>query len=112
MIGVAKPGAGRPSRCTPERVASLRQYFERAAQEIDRLVTIGERDGLTFPTCAAWRRANGVSKSTFQRWISVNAEFGQAHGFAVQIQRDLAALATVLGLRFVLQGANDGNQSE
>lgn len=110
MIGVAKPGAGRPSRCTPGLAASLRQHFERSAREIDLRVTAGERDNMVFPTFSAWRRANGVSNSTFKRWISVNAEFGAAHAFAVQLQRDLAELSKVLGLRFVLQEANDGNE--
>ncbi len=112
MIGVAKPGAGRPSRCTPELAASLRHHFEGAAQEIDRRVTIGERDNMVFPTFSAWRRANGVSNSTFKRWISVNAEFGAAHAFSAQLQRDLAELSRVFGLRFVLREASDGSQPE
>ena len=102
MLGVAKPRSGPKTAYRPEMAASLRQLFEAAAQEIDRRLTAGERDGIPFPTAAAWRQTHGVSRRQFELWRAKHPDFKGAHAFGRQLQRELGALAVEMGFKFTL----------
>lgn len=103
MKGVRVAGVGRKSKTPygPSTAASLRQYFEHAAQAFDRQVGAFQFEGLCMPTIVGWCKSTGVPLGSIHGWRKRHQDFAEALTFARKIQSELQDLGCQMRVNFI-----------